>query len=674
MPELERLLSALAKASRVTKYYPPGHPQIEETLGRVLGQIAALVSKGSAVTLAVHDDGLYVGATRVLRFDASEGLFHNLNDLGVSELVLSPGLNQEELLHFVEAVGREPKRTWEEGGLPRGLKQRKVTHIGVTARDLTAAERLATLDSLRTMSDEERAEALSATKRWIDGGEPAPSNAEVIRIIAVLRDAGGIREIMQAPGPEGHDKGRVSGLVRLWTVVAKAGLDVPEIEAAMASDFLATDPGTLLDVADDEQVGISLVQKLLERLDPSVVADLIADRVKASAADAAGWIPVVHALFRRPGTRRSILYRMLQQIRERADAAESVAALEEDLAEGTREESAFLALMRGALVGSGGAPSSWSGRWGSGVLVRRATGVLERAGLAEVARVEWLSRELDRLIQEQDVEGVLEVLEVVRDRRAQPEGGAETPSVVSHDAHLNLPSFLSFVGTAERVRMIRALTSVDRLWRELIGRFLDLVAVDELRLRTGELEAAGIVPRDLVLDLMRSENPEEIARGIRIASVLACPEDPPILLGFLQHGNHSVRTEAIRALASVAPGELLAQSPLILRDPNPLVAMSFVDVAVALPEAAARFVDASKAGVLRTLPEEIGLAVVDFVAQHGTEEQKKEVAAAVLAPRIVGRQVPDAVRDAVRRFVGDDGPRGIKRLFKPRSRQGTSDA
>lgn len=302
-------------------------------------------------------------------------------------------------------------------------------------------------------------------------------------------------------------------------------------------------------------------------------------------------------------------------------------------------------------------------------MVRRATGVLERVGLAESQRVEWLSLELDRLIDEKDTEGVLEVLEALRDRGVPKTREGEPQSVVSSDARRNLPAFLLSMNGVERIRAIKALSAVDRSWRELVGGLLDLAPGVEAAHLAKELETAGIAPWDLVLDLMKSEKPEEIARGIRIAGALAGPDDAAILVGFLQHGNPAIRMEAASALARVAPDELLRRLSVLLRDSNPIVCMRSLEAASALHDTAETLVEAVKGGLLRVIPEEIGVAVVEFVATRGTSEQKECLAASALSSRLIGKAVPPRVRDAVKGLIGDERPRGLKGLFKGRPRQ-----
>ncbi|MBN1426314.1 hypothetical protein JXA88_17320 [Candidatus Fermentibacteria bacterium] len=672
LPELERLLSALATASRVTKYYPAGHPQIEDTLGRVLDQIASLVAKGSPLALSVLPDGLYVGPARVFCFSPADALFRNLMELGVRELVLSPGIDSSELLHLVESLTEDPKKIWEKGGLARTLKLRKALHIGVTSSDLTAAERQATLDSLRAVTVQERERTVAVARDWLDERGPLPSEDEILRIIALVRDTGSLGELIDARSPEGHDRRQIGVLMRLWAMVAKSGLDVPSVEATIAAEIFATEARTLMDAASGPVGGPSL-PKLMERLGPEDLGDMIASRVDADFGDATVWLTVTESLFRRPGTRRAILYRILQKIRDRPNAADTVALLHDELVDGTKEESAFLALMRGTNSQIGSSPASWGTRWDSGILVRRASGLLERVGLSEGQRVRWLSSELDRLIEHKDIAGVLEVLEATRDRQL-PQGDSGAPGLVSRAAHRRLPPFLKTVSPPERIRTIKALTSVDPTWRELVGRLLDLAEAEEMAELTAELESVGIDAKELAWEIMRNENPEDIARGIRIAGVLACDDDLPILLGFLQHGNPAIRMETIGALARVAPEDLMTHVPMLLRDMNPLVSMRTLDAVQRVPTASAHLVAAAQKGLLRAVPEEIGCAVIQFVAARGTPEQKMKLAECVLSPRFVGKTTPHPVREAATSLLGTYRPRGILGRLTDRSHREDADA
>ncbi|MCU0611041.1 MAG: hypothetical protein MUE60_04525 [Candidatus Eisenbacteria bacterium] len=672
MPELERLLAALTAASKVTKYYPPGHPQIEETLGKVLSLIAALVSKGSPLTLAVQDDGLYVGPSRVLRFEPTEMLFRNLRDLGVKELAINPGVTEDELLQFVELIGRDPKKIWEEGGLPRTLRQRRITHVGITTSDFAAAERQASMDSLRAVNPEERAETITRARDWFAGSTPPPPDSEILRIVALIHDSGGIRDILDSPGPAGHSAHTLSVLIRLWGAMVRSGLEVSPVEGALAADLFATDPRTLLEVAGTDQSGTPHLHRLVERLDPRAVGDLIAARVGNPTGDAAAWIPVIDALVRASGPRRAMLYRVLQGVRSSQGAADAVALFEEELSSGAREESAFLSLLQGSRSQTDHSPASWSGRWGSGVLVRRATGVLERVGLSDVQRVGWLSSELDRLIEARDAEGVIEVLEVARDRRSTKETGQDQPPVVSPGARVGFPAFLMATELAPRARTIQALVVVDRSWREILGRLLDSATPVEFRQLVGELEGAGIVVRDLVLDLMRSENSDDIARGIRLGGTLGGADELPILLAFLDHGNPAIRIEAISTLARVAPHDLTVRLPGLLRDLNPLVSVKALDVAGELPDVVSALTAAVRDGLLRVLSEDMALAVVGFVSRCGTPEQIIEFADAA-TPRLIGKPLPPAVREAVKVLGPIEKPRGMRRLFSPRKGDGCGD-
>ncbi len=666
MPELERLFGALAVASKVTKYYPPGHPQIEETLSRVLSQIAALVGKGSALTISVADDGLYVSSSRLLRFDASETLFHNLRDLGIREVVLSPGVDQEELLQFVTALARDPKKSLEEGGLARVLKQRRVGHITVASTDLTAAERRARLDSLRAMPPQERAEAFAIARRWLEGAGPPMNEEETLKVIGALWDAKELTGLIEPPGPEGYDRRRLEMLVRLWGVVAGSGFEANELEAVLARETVTTDPRTLLEVADEDRSGVPAIQKLFERLGPQVCADIIAARLEASPADAAAWLTALESLLRKASSRRAVLYRVLQKVRDRPDLADVVASLEDELAAGSREESAFLALLRGAQHVASAMPASWTGRWGGGVLVRRATGVLERAGVGEEQRFQWLAYELERLVKAQDADGVAEVLEVVGDPRTRYPS-SEASSLVSPQARKSLPAFLTAAPASDRIRILRALMHADRAWRDVAGSLLDTADQDLLGRTVAELRGIGVEPHDLALELMQSEKPEDIAKGIRIAGALSDPDAGAILEGLLGHGSPLVRMEAVATLARIAPTVLLARLPEILKDANPLVGARALEVLAGVPDATQVLVDTVRGGLLRAIGEETGVAIVEFVSVHGTADQQAALAESVLAPRILGKPVPQAVRDAVRGFLGEDRRRGLRGLFSHRS-------
>lgn len=643
-PELQRLLQALSTASKVTRYYPPGHPQIEEALGKILARIVEIVSKGSPLSLKVEEEGLVAGGSVVTRFTPGESLFSHLRDLGVRELVLNPGVDEKELLSLVEVLGREPKRTWEEGGLARALRQRKVAHVAVVSLDLGAAERQALLESFRFLTPDHKARVAELAKAWLAQGERGPTDEEVIEIVALLREAEGLRMIVPGPGPGGYPASQMESLVRLWSLVAKSGLQVPAVEAELASEVLTTDARTLMEVACTERPGVMSLSRLLERLDPRDAADLIADH--ADPRDVAGWISVVEKLVRPLATRRSILYRWLQRWAESDRAAEALAVLEDHLASWAREEAAFLSLMRGACSQVETPPASWQGRWQGGILVRRATGVLERVGVSEPERMRWLSQELDRMVKDGDVQGVLEVLEVIGERHDVARA-AEGIALVSETARTMLPGLLASAEGGDRLRALKALQRVDRSWQDLVAAVVE-AAEPQARVRVlEELERMGVAFRDLILDLMRSERPEEIAQGVRLTTVSRDPQDVPILLGFLQHGNPSIRMEAIAALGVVAPEQVLDRLCDIMRDSNPLVAVRTLEVLADCPGAASRLAKCVRAGLLRAVPQEVGLAVVEYIRAWGSEQDKAEVIRSVRGIRALGRPIPREVKRAV---------------------------
>ncbi len=651
------MLGRLVRASRVLQYYPSDHPQVTNTLGPRLEELTSLVNKGTALVLKVMPDGLRHDDLLVLPELPAEGPFgRNLLEFGITAIVLKPGIDTSELFALLELLTTTARELEKMGGMQKLVRKKKWAHIRLEMHDFSLAEDEVLVRSFEAMSEEESETTRHIMISWLMEAGEAPGKKDLARVMALHRRAGSVRELVESIKEVEEamdDVGVLRILCALRSALGDASLNLPLAEEALNKDVFIFDPQVILDMFTKENgVKSQGPLSLLAHIEPATAGMLIADQLREHPEATATWIDLINQLVRRTSDRKRIFYSAAENLKTSDSSLDALETLENELGESGKRERAFLSLFQGT-QGKERAQSAWAGRWQSPQIVRRAMGLLERLQISGETRREWISAELDRLLAARDIYGVIELLEGARDRGLPPSSDYGE-YLISAKALISLPEFLRGLDGEMRRRFLAALAGLEPRWRHIVGSLLDESPAQEFNDLVRYLEEGRIEVRELILELLDQEKTDELVRGIRLLARLGHPEDVEVLLPFLQHGDAALRKEVIHVLSEIAPRELARLIPDSLKDPNPLVARAALSVAPSLPEIVDVLVEHATKGWLRSVPEEIGLGVVQIIAQHGSLEQRAEFAAAALSSSFMGRGVPSAVRQATQQFLEEE--------------------
>jgi hypothetical protein len=120
--EAARLLEfarACKAAARAVVLYPPAHPAIKATLGRI-AQVTAAESLATTLRITVLPDGLLLDGRTAPRPDAALGeLAALLHGHLIGELLIHPGGDIEAWRQFLLLLSRSPESVRAEGGVSR---------------------------------------------------------------------------------------------------------------------------------------------------------------------------------------------------------------------------------------------------------------------------------------------------------------------------------------------------------------------------------------------------------------------------------------------------------------------------------------------------------------------------------------------------------------------------
>jgi len=209
------LARACKAAARAVLLYPPSHPAIGATLGRIV-QTTSLEALPGPIRIAVLPDELRIDGRKPARDDqAVTDLAALLHDHLIGEMVIQPGGDHEAWLGFLQMLGRSPESIRAEGGIARVwttmagrhielreidysevLRERRGTHsAGWDRIVLSCLEGMTTFDDsaikelLELAGDAERmAELMNTIETKAQGGISAKS-AAVMRMIRGFVDA-----------------------------------------------------------------------------------------------------------------------------------------------------------------------------------------------------------------------------------------------------------------------------------------------------------------------------------------------------------------------------------------------------------------------------------------------------------------------------------------------------
>jgi phycoerythrocyanin alpha-cysteine-84 phycoviolobilin lyase/isomerase subunit PecF len=209
------LARACKAAARAVLLYPPSHPAIAATLGRIV-HTTSHEALHQSIRINVLPEELRVEGRRPARGDqAVTDLAVLLHEHLIGEIVIQPGGDRDAWLSFLQLLGRSPEAIRAEGGIARVwttmagrhielreidysevLRERKGVHSAAWDSIVkNCLEGMATFDDsamaelLALAGDAERvSELMSTIEKSASGGIPAKS-AAVMRMIRAFIDA-----------------------------------------------------------------------------------------------------------------------------------------------------------------------------------------------------------------------------------------------------------------------------------------------------------------------------------------------------------------------------------------------------------------------------------------------------------------------------------------------------
>src|SRR5205823_6333227 len=111
------LARACKAAARAVLLYPPSHPAIAATVGRIV-QTTSLESMRGPIRIEVLPEELCIEGRRPAREDqAVTDLAVLLHDHLIGEMVIQPGGERDAWLAFLQLLGRSPESIRAEGGI-----------------------------------------------------------------------------------------------------------------------------------------------------------------------------------------------------------------------------------------------------------------------------------------------------------------------------------------------------------------------------------------------------------------------------------------------------------------------------------------------------------------------------------------------------------------------------
>lgn len=234
--ELARTFKAAARAQTL---YPPGHPALTQTLGR-LERATAAATAGGPLVLGVLPGSLTVGARVPAKSDPAIGDFAALlHERAVGRLVLRGSLPQNALTAFLTLLARPPEELRAQGG----IKQLWSVH---SAPDIELDE----IDYREVTRERGGAAAADTPTLWnsiIEScleGRSADLDDTTRAALADLADnvdqlAAIMARVSSAPAGSGagHMTAQSAALLRLFQQVAKAvgETDAAKVPGAMAN-------------------------------------------------------------------------------------------------------------------------------------------------------------------------------------------------------------------------------------------------------------------------------------------------------------------------------------------------------------------------------------------------------------------------------------------------------
>ncbi len=190
-PRAEEAIRLLASAVGSARLYPPGSALPLEAAARFTTRINELTANGP-LRFIVDPHAFRVGDTEVAAGQSQVVAFAEaLHSMQVGQVVIVPGVIEQETRIFVQVANTDPKEIRTGGGPRAALVGGGVRHIAVIEVSLRASEEegLSGLDPTTAPLDEIATEVAKAVERRAEAAATGPAGDEVADAISRLEDA-----------------------------------------------------------------------------------------------------------------------------------------------------------------------------------------------------------------------------------------------------------------------------------------------------------------------------------------------------------------------------------------------------------------------------------------------------------------------------------------------------
>jgi hypothetical protein len=279
---------ACKAAARAVQLYPPGHPAIGTTVGRIV-QVTSASALHTPLKLTVRPDGLLLGDRAPARTDAAlaelASLFHSH---WIGQIVVHPGGDVDAWLTLLALLGRSPESVRGDGGIARAWAA--TPHQHVELREIDYAE------VLRERSGGDAAAWNTIVAHCLQG-DALDLDADGLRdVVEIAGDAGRLGDLMSAVDTTsdaaaaiGAKSAAVLRLLRAIVNIVSArdpSLLEPALRnmAAAAGHLSADTLLGLLQQRGDDSPDAQVVNAVVSRITDSTIAQFVARHVAAQGS------------------------------------------------------------------------------------------------------------------------------------------------------------------------------------------------------------------------------------------------------------------------------------------------------------------------------------------------------------------------------------------------------
>lgn len=135
--QLDAVLNALAKAIKAQNFYPPEHPQREESIAAAFSQLGSLVKEKELILVWSRDACTVADRTELKSTSATaKSLAREMLTRKLQRLIILPRLSQADLKNFLAIIATDAATIYAAGGIEAEIARAKITSIAANEVNL----------------------------------------------------------------------------------------------------------------------------------------------------------------------------------------------------------------------------------------------------------------------------------------------------------------------------------------------------------------------------------------------------------------------------------------------------------------------------------------------------------------------------------------------------------